>query len=214
MLTRRGRGISIPSVTPDGKWQLCRTQQNVDAQWNRTTDTGGGEIVRTIRGHAKTTRVRRCGGSRDALDIVRGRSVPPEPPPDTRDVHSRHPRHQTRLHSRLSPTHECDHTHRRLAALTRTATAVARCQSQAEEHLPCRGARMRERAGTESLGESCDTGERSVGAKMPWRMGGRSVRPDCLRGVDVPGMKVQGAPARHRPVRPLCMVPVSGSEQP
>ena len=138
-----------------------------------------------------------------------GRSVPPEPPPDTRDVHSRHPKHQTpppmlqtRLHSQLSPTHECDHTHRRLAALTRTATGEARCESQAEEHPPCRGAQMRERAGTESLGESCDTGEWSVGAKMPWRMGGRSVRPDCLRGVDVPGMKVQGAPARHRPLRP------------
>ena len=215
MLTRRGRGIAIPSVTPDAKWQLCRTQQNANAQWNRPTDRRGGETIQTIWGHAKTTRVRRCGGSRVALDTVHRRSVPPEPPPDTRDVHSTHPKHQTpppmlqtHLHSRLTPTHECNHRHRILAALTRTATGVARSQSRAEEHPPCRGARMRERAGTESLVE------RSVGTKTPWRIGGRSVRSDCLRGLDVPWMKVQAAPARHRPVRPLCLVPVSGAEQP
>jgi hypothetical protein len=60
---------------------------------------------------------------------------------------------------------------KKLAALTRTATVVARCQSQAEEHPPCRGARSRERAGTGSLAIRCDSGERSVGAKLPRSVG-------------------------------------------
>ena len=71
-------------------------------------------------------------------------------------------------HTTGHPQHTNVQAQKKLAVLTRTATVVARCQSWAAEHPPCRGARIRERAVTQSLGARCDSSERSVRAKMPW----------------------------------------------
>ena len=137
--------------------------------------------MRTIRGYAKMMGFPRRGAEepRTGHCAMSNRDPKLHHTWSTEETRESDPKLRSGQHAQSSEpanTHDpLQHIHvqsqKTLAALTRTATDVVRCQSQAEEHPPCRGARSRERAEPGSFGTRCDRWERSVGDKLPCTVG-------------------------------------------